>query len=153
MNLGAAFKNSDGSALANLASPRHGISFYLANNNPPVTIPHNQISTLFTSTTPYNWGAAPGSGMTVSGAFKEVMAPKVVEVVSSDALQTACNDLSKTGPIVSPWPAEFTTLNFYSLYKPGSSGIELDWRTFLVGVEFVGGQPYVVAMVHFQWEP
>jgi hypothetical protein len=152
-NLGAAFKNSDGKTLANLASPKHGITFYLVSNNPPVTVPANQVSTLFTSTTPINWGADDASSLNVTGTFKEVFAPKVVEVVSAAGLQTTCNDLSTAGNVVNPWPAEFTTINFYSLYKPGSTGVDLDWRTFLVGIEFVGGQPYVVSMVHFRWVP
>jgi hypothetical protein len=152
-NLGVAFKNSDGKTLANLASPKHGITFYLVHNNPPVTIPQNQVSTLFTSTTPINWGPAAASGQVVTGTFKDVMASKVVEVVTATGLQATCNDLSKAGNVVSPWPAEFATINFYSLYKPGSPGVDLDWRTFLVGIEFVGGQPYVVSMINYQWVP
>jgi hypothetical protein len=41
-----------------------------------------------------------------------------------------------------PWPHEFTNINYYTL-QPGSPGVELDWRTWLVGLEHSQGTPYL----------
>ncbi|MBE3037249.1 MAG: hypothetical protein IMZ62_00315, partial [Chloroflexi bacterium] len=48
---------------------------------------------------------------------------------------------------------EYANVNFYTVYKPGTPGVDLDFRYWLVGVEFVQGQPYVFALIHFAWEP
>ncbi|HCB01753.1 MAG TPA: hypothetical protein DEP19_05165 [Anaerolineae bacterium] len=55
---------------------------------------------------------------------------------------------------VQPVPAEYTNINFYTIYKPGTEQYGgLDWRAWIVGVEYVGGKPTLFALIHFQWEP
>ena len=45
-------------------------------------------------------------------------------------------------------------MNFYSVYYPGApANNNLDWRTWLVGMEYVDGKPYLYAMMQFFWEP
>jgi hypothetical protein len=51
------------------------------------------------------------------------------------------------------WLPQYANVNFYSVYKPGPAGNELSWRTILVGVGYVMGQPYVFSLMHLQWEP
>jgi hypothetical protein len=29
----------------------------------------------------------------------------------------------------------------------------LGWHTFLIGFEYVNGEPYVMSLVHYAWEP
>lgn len=107
---------------------------------------------IFASTASYNWGITPGSGADVVGTFKDKIQPKLLDVLNA-IYQTTCNDTSHTGPVTNPWPSEYINLNFYALYKPGAPGTELDWRTWIAGIEYVNGVPYIVALVHYQWAP
>jgi hypothetical protein len=152
-NLGNTLKNSNGAALAALVSPRHGVNIRLASFYAPNTINFSKTSVagIFTDTTLYNWGSAPCSDQIPGSTFKDEVQPKMLEVYNSPGLQTSCNDLSKVGTVAQPWPKEYTNINFYSLYKPGTPGIEDDWRTLLVGTEFVDSQPYVFALYNYQW--
>ncbi len=152
-NLGTALKNSDGAALAALVNAAHGVDIRFQSNNSPVNFNKTAVAGLFSSTTAYNWGPAPGSGQDVVGTFKDSILPKLLEVVNSANIQTSCNDVSKVGPVSQPWPFEYVNVNFYSLYKPGTAGTELDWRDWLVGIEFVDGKPYLFSLVNFQWVP
>lgn len=151
-NLGTALKNSDGAAFAALVSPKHGVDMRLANGDNPVNFSQTGVNSIFSSSSTYNWGAAPGSGQNVNGTFKDVMLPKLVEVYNS-SYQLTCNDTSKVGSISGPWPNSYTSINFYSVYKPATPGVDLDWRDFLVGIEYVNGQPYLFSLINFQWEP
>ncbi|RPH57548.1 MAG: SH3 domain-containing protein [Chloroflexi bacterium] len=150
-SLGTAIKNADGAAFAALVNEKHGVDVRLVSRNKPVNFNKTAAAGIFTSTASYSWGAAEGSGLETTGAFKDVMQPKLLEVFNA-ATTPACNDTSKTGTVSQPWPPEYSPFNFYSIHKPAASG-SLDWRTFLVGVEFVEGKPYVVSLVHFQWAP
>jgi hypothetical protein len=38
-------------------------------------------------------------------------------------------------------------------YKPGAAGQEQDWRTWLAGIEYSKGKPYLFALLHLFWEP
>jgi hypothetical protein len=50
------------------------------------------------------------------------------------------------------WP--YTGINYYSVYFPGTdANSKMDWRTWLVGVDYVGGKPYLYALMQFEWEP
>jgi hypothetical protein len=149
----AAVKSANGTALANLVSPRHGLAVrYSAYTSAPVILSKAAVVGIFTSTASYHWGTVPGGGMEAVGTFKDKIQPKLLEVLNATH-QTACNDTSHTGTLSHPWPSEYTNLNFYALYKPGTPGTELDWRTWIAGIEYVNGVPYIVALVNYQWEP
>ena len=50
------------------------------------------------------------------------------------------------------WP--YTGINFDSLYYPGTQANgNLDWHTWLLGMHYVNGKPYLYAIMQFQWEP
>lgn len=149
-NLGSALKSSSGTSLAALVNTKRGLDIRLAKYDAPVNFSKAAVASIFSSTTSYNWGSAPGAGDTVTGTFKDVMLPKLQEVYNSNYVWT-CDDPSRTGPVVDPWP--YLSINFYSVYKPATPGVELDWRNILAGIEYVGGQPYLFALVNYQWEP
>jgi hypothetical protein len=49
------------------------------------------------------------------------------------------------------WPYQG---DFYSIYFPGTEANgNLDWHTWLVGVEYVNNKPYVYALMQLFWEP
>jgi hypothetical protein len=151
-NFVSAMKNSDGEMLAGLVSPVHGMLVNLWRGG--ITIPFfpEYARWMFTSTYSHNWGPDGARGEDAIGSFHEVVLPKILEVLNA-TYTTTCNDASHTGAILEPWPATYANIGFYSLYKPGTPGVDLDWRTTLVGVEYVQGQPYVFAVINYQWEP
>ncbi len=150
-NLGAALKNVDGVALAALVSPKHGLDIRLVSNNAPVNYPQATASSIFTDTTTQNWGPAGASDVRVNGTFMDIIQPKLLDVYNS-SYQLSCNDASRLGRVNQPWPSEYTTINYYSIYKP-STGDAPSWRDFLVGIEYVNGQPYLFSLIYFEPGP
>lgn len=152
-SLKAALSRRDGDQLAELVSPAHGLNLNYFRTGNRVQFSPQEAASLFDSQVPVNWGTQPASGMDISGTFQDEVLPKLDEVLSSP-YDTACNDPA-LGPnnYIFQWPADNKNINFISLAKPGSPGIELDWRNWLVGVEYVNGEPYVFALMQLFWEP
>jgi hypothetical protein len=108
---------------------------------------------VFESTYEHNWGASPASGLDEVGSFHEVILPNLLDVFNA-SYTLSCNAVQTGGASYdTSWPAEYAGVNFYSVYRPGAAGDELNWRTWLVGVEYVGGQPVLFGLVHLAWEP
>jgi len=147
-DLGTALKNVDGPALAILVSPRHGLDIRLASTNAPVNYSKDEAASIFTNTTAQNWGVPPSGNVAVNGSFLDVIQPKLLEVYNANP-QLGCNDTARLGGIKQPWPAEYATINFYSLYKP-SVGDAPSWRDFLVGIEYVDGKPFLFSLIYFE---
>ena len=153
VNFGNALKTSNGETLAALVSPAHGMTVYLWRYGIAHTFKQNDARWVFDSTYEHNWGAAPASGLDTIGAFHEKVLPFLQEVFNANYSLT-CNSLGTAAQYgFNPWPVEYANVNYYTVYKPGTPGVDLDFRYWLVGVEFVQGQPYVFAVIHFAWEP
>jgi hypothetical protein len=152
-NLGKAFTARDGALLASLASPAHGVTVYLWRNGNGITFDREHARWVFDSTYSHNWGMAPASGLETIGSFQEQVLPELQDVFNASYSLT-CNSLG-TAPQygLAPWPEQYAHVNYYSVFKPGSPGVDLDWRYWLAGVDYVQGQPYVFALIHFAWEP
>lgn len=149
--LQAAFANSDGQTFASLVSPVHGVDVWLWNSGVPVNFDVEHARFAFTSDFVNDWGTHPASGIETSGTFPELILPELQDTFVASA-ERRCNDgdISSYG---NTWPAEYANINFYQVYRPGSPGVELDWNAFLVGVEYVNGQPYLFSLIHFIWTP
>jgi hypothetical protein len=152
-NFGNAVKRSDGAALSPLVSPDHGMSVRLWRNGSVVVFDQAHTQWIFTSSFSHDWGAAPGSGLDTVGSLHAQVLPKWQEVLNGS--YTSSCDTPQTGGASydTSWPASYTNINFYSLYKPGPAGNENSWRTLLVGVEYVHNQPYLFSVTQLQWEP
>jgi len=152
-NLGNALKTSNGETLASLVSPEHGMTIRLWRFGIAHTFKQSDARWVFASTYEHDWGEAPGSGLNTTGAFHVVVLPYLQEVFNASYSLT-CNSLG-TAPQYGyyPWPVEYTNINYYTVYKPGTPGVDLDFRYWLVGVEYIQGQPTVFALIHFAWEP
>lgn len=152
-NLDTALTTRNGVSLSALTSPAHGMTIYLWRYGNGITFMPDDARWVFDSTFSHNWGAAPASGLDSIGSFQVEVLPKLQEVFNASYTLT-CNSLG-TAPSYGgePWPALFTNVNFYTVWKAGTPGTDIDFRFFLVGVEFVGGQPYVFSLIHFAWEP
>ncbi|HEX7541004.1 MAG TPA: hypothetical protein VF352_02640 [Anaerolineales bacterium] len=154
--LGNALKTSNGQTLASLVSPAHGMAVRLWRYSAPIIFDREHARWVFDSTYEHNWGAAPGSGLDTVGAFHVVVLPKLLDVFNAPAPgYTLSCDAPQTGGASydTSWPVIYTNVNFYSLYKPGPVGNENSWRTLLIGVEYVQGQPYVFSVTQMDWEP
>ncbi len=155
-NFGNAIKTSNGGTLFPLVSPAHGMSVRLWRNGNAVVFDQAHAQWIFSSTYEHDWGAAPGSGLDTVGAIHVVVLPKWLDVLNAPApgYTLSCN-VPETGGASydTSWPAIYSNINFYSLYKPGPAGNELSWRTLLVGVEYVQAQPYIFSVTQMDWEP
>jgi hypothetical protein len=151
--LGSAVESSSGAVLSSLVSPIHGLTVvYIHNGNPKVYSPA-QVGSLFASSEVVDWGLGPGSGLPVTGSFADLVRPDLAAVLGA-SYTTVCNTIQLGGASYTvAWPPQWKNINFYSLYKPGSPAQEMDWMTWLVGVEYVAGQPYLFSLSRFNWEP
>jgi hypothetical protein len=153
-DLRSALANSDGGRLASLISPTHGMDVRFWRYGTLVNYDREHARFLFESTFQVNWGPAPGSGENTVGSFRQVVLPKLTEVFSANH-ERHCNDtLDLATFALEPVPPEYANINFFAVYKPGTDAFGgLDWRTWLAGIEYVGGTPYLFSLTHFQWEP
>jgi len=84
------------------------------------------------------------------GSFKDIIQPKLADVLNAPNMETYCDNLTKVFPLSNPWP--YPDYRYYNLYKPASAAF-FDFRTWLIGFEYVNGQPYISALVTIVWEP
>jgi hypothetical protein len=153
-NLDGALTSNNGVQLAALVSPAHGMTVFLSRySGKSVTFWPQDARWVFDSTYEHDWGMHPASGLEITGSFQDAVLPKLQDVFNATYTLT-CNSLG-TAPQYgfSPWPEEYANVNYYTVLKPGTPGIDLDWRYWLVGVEYIQGRPYIFALIHFEWEP
>jgi hypothetical protein len=152
-----AIKTQDGEALSRLVSPVHGLTIQHNWWNPPVKLDSSDvIRNIFFSTTDFDWGTADGSGEPLVGPFKDIILPKLQDVVGTEFTRH-CNILesgtSAGGTAGSlTWPAEYANMNYEALYRAAPAGDEMNWRTWVVGFDYVGGVPYIASVVQYAWE-
>jgi hypothetical protein len=143
----------DGPRLAELISPRHGLIVRHDSWNPEVQLEAEAVRGLFRNPIVQDWGILRDSQVQVLGTFEETILPMLDQVFNA-APEVSCNQLGAGSSAQDPrWPGEYENLNFYSFYRPAPDpGNRLNWHTWAVGIEYVGAQPYVVLLVHFQGE-
>jgi len=153
-NLGTAVNTTDGELFMALISPAHGLDVTYIRNGTTANYSPEEAGWVFQSTYEVDWGAAAGSGESVTGTFPEIVLPGLQDVFKN--LNTFCNQIKLGGATYeAEWPPKYANLNFYSLHNPGNdpSFDGLDWRTWLAGVEYVDGKPYLFSLSNNQWEP
>lgn len=150
--LEAAIRGRDGQALAALISPVHGLQLHVNRLSDAVRIRPEQAVTLFTDETPVRWGVHPASAMEIVGPFRQAVLPDLLDVIDRPH-ERHCGLLVPPVTYQPAWPEAYRAFNFYSLHRPGTPGNELDWRTWVVGIAYVDGQPYVAVLMQFFWEP
>jgi hypothetical protein len=150
-SLKTALQTSNGPALAALVSPTHGMDARLYRDGRIVNYDQTHAKFLFESTYSVDWGPAPGSGMETMGSFHQTIIPDLLDVFSKNYTLT-CNQVQVGGASYqAAWP--YTGINFYSVYYPGSTSGGNDWHTWLLGMHYVHGKPYLYAIMQFKWEP
>ena len=148
----SALQTSNGTLFASLVSPVHGMDARLYRAGRVVNYDREHAKFLFDSTFQVNWGTAPGSDLETKGSFHEILVPALLDVFNKNYTLT-CNQIQVGGTTYqTAWP--YTGINFYSVYFPGSQGNgSLDWHTWLLGMTYTNGKPYLYAILQFQWEP
>ena len=148
----SALQNSNGTLLASLVSPVHGMDARFYRKGRIVNYDSVHAKFLFDSTFVVNWGIAPGSGLETQGAFHELFVPALLDVFNKNFTLT-CNQIQVGGTTYQAlWP--YTGINFYSVFYPGSQGNgSLDWHTWLLGMDYSNGRPHLYAIMQFRWEP
>ncbi len=151
-NLKSALQTSNGDLLASLVSPVHGMDVRLYRDGRVVPYDQTHAKFLFETTFEVDWGVSPGSGQHTIGSFHEVILPALLDVFSKN-YTLGCNQVLVGGTTYqASWP--YSGINFYSVYFPGTSANgNLDWHTWLIGIHYVNGKPYLYALINFQWEP
>ncbi|HXF86357.1 MAG TPA: hypothetical protein VNK49_13310 [Anaerolineales bacterium] len=142
---------ADGVLLSSLVSPAHGMDARYFRDGKVVNYKPEQAKFLFETTFEVNWGADPGSGEDKIGSFHDVIVPKLVSIFEG-YYQLHCNQLVYGGASYNvTWPYAG---DYYSVYFPGSEQYGyLDWHTWVIGIEYVDGKPYIYAIMQFFWEP
>ena len=153
-SLKTALLNSNGELLSTLVSPAHGLDLRLWRYGTVANYSPEEAQWVFQSDYVVSWGPAPGSGEETSGTFTAQPLPKLKEVFSAN-YSLHCNDTLDLATFsLVPWPPEYSNINFYTIYKPGTDQYGgLDWRTWTVGIEYVQGRPTLFSLIHYQWEP
>lgn len=143
---------ANGPLLATLVSPSHGMDARLFRSGRVVNYDPAHAKFLFASTFVVDWGLAPGSGLPTQGSFHDLVVPALADVFSR-AYTLSCNQIQVGGTTYqAAWP--YPGIDFYSVYFPGSAANgNLDWHTWLLGIKYEGGKPYLYAIMQFQWEP
>ncbi|HEX9332068.1 MAG TPA: hypothetical protein VF896_09285, partial [Anaerolineales bacterium] len=149
--LKGSMNQSNGDMFAGLVSPTHGVNVHLWAHSPAVNFSTTSAKTVFTSTDIYNWGTGP-SLTPDTGTFKDIIQPKLQEVLNAPNMETYCDNLTNISPsTLNPWP--YPNIHYYNLYKPSTPSTDLNFRTWLIGFEYINNQPYLYAMVTIVWGP
>ncbi len=148
----SSLQSANGSLLASLVSPVHGMDVRLYRESRVVNYDQAHAKFLFTSTFQEDWGRAPASGVDIKGSFHQLIVPDLLEVYDLN-YTLSCNQIQVGGTSYKAiWP--YPDINFYSLFFEGSQGNgSLDWNTLLIGMHYVNGKPYLYAIMRFRWEP
>ena len=143
--------NSDGPLLASLVSPASGMDVRYFRDGTVINYRSDQAQFLFETTFEVDWGTAPGSGEMKRGAFHIVVVPDLVRLFSQP-YTLHCNELKFGGATYQP---EFPyDKGFYSIHFPGTQANgSMDWHTWVAGIEYVDGRPYIYALMQLFWEP
>jgi hypothetical protein len=155
-NLLASFKTavttSNGALLASLVSPTNGIEVRAFRNGRVITYDRDHAEFLFVTTWQAPWGNHPASGREVNGAFHEIIVPELLKVFTQ-TYTLECRKIQTGGATYKPeWPYQGT--KFFSAYFAGTqANNNLDWYTWVIGIDTVNDKPYISTLIPFFWEP
>jgi len=141
---------ADGELLGSLVSPNGMEVRYFRNGNVVTYTPY-QASFLFETTFEANWGNDPASGLEKIGSFHDVIVPDLVSIFNQ-SYTIQCNEIRHGGATYEvTWPY---SKDFYSFYYPGTEvNGNLDWHTWVIGVEYNNNEPSIYALMQYYWEP
>lgn len=146
-----ALEDGNGATLTSLVHPQRGLLVRLNWWNNEVRFSHSEIPNLFSASEGQNWGYEDGSGAPIEGTFTEIVVPLLDRDFAGDP-QIHCNELIAGGTAgIVQLPFEYSGINYYAVHRPATDN-ELDWGTWVLGIEYWDGKPYLSFLVHYQWE-
>lgn len=147
-----AIENRDGDLLAEISNPERGLRIRRYWNSDGVRFENQQINNVFNLTQSYFWGVADGSGEDVNGSFSDIVVP-LLDRNLVGSTEVGCNEILQGGTAgLVQLPFRYEGANYYSMHRPAEAGNELDWGTWVVGIERWQGEYFVSFLVHFEWE-
>ena len=148
-----ALVNEDGEGLSQLVAEGRSLRVRRHWWNPEVSFNKDEVAILFESEQSYSWGIADGSGNPIEGTFSEVIHPILERNLMAHS-ERGCNEILHGGTAgLVQLPPSYNGINYYSFYRPaGPDEFELDWGSWVMGIEVWQGQPYLSNMVHYEWE-
>lgn len=148
-----AIASGDEAALAEMVNPERGLHVWVNWWNPEVWLTGAQAENLLGDDTVHDWGVEDGSGNEIQGSFQEIILP-LLERDLLPAGEIACNEILHGGTAgIVQLPEGVDRLNYYAFYRPpGPDQVEMDWGTWVVGVERWQGADQIAFLVHFNWE-
>ncbi|NIS79426.1 MAG: hypothetical protein GTO14_04275 [Anaerolineales bacterium] len=149
--LGRSILEQDGQSLLGIVNPNRGLIFRHNWWNPEVAVAPESVSGIFSDLTEIEWGVLSGSDFPIRGSFQQLIIPQLLDVFEHEP-QVSCNELLiglTTREMI--WRGEYRNLNFYAFHRPApTGGNDFDWRTWVVGIEYLGGQPYLTLLIQYR---
>jgi hypothetical protein len=149
-SLKASMLRANGPLLSSIVSP-NGMEVRYFHNGKAIKYTSHQAQFLFETTYEANWGEHPASGLEKKGTFHDVVVPDLIRIFNT-SYTLHCNEIRYGGatyPVTWPYNKDF-----YSIYYAGTeTNGYMDWHTWVAGIEYVGGKPYLYALIQFFWEP
>ena len=148
--LKGSMNQSNGSLFASLISPSHGLNLNYWPSSPTVQYSSATAQAAFTDPQARDWGSGGGSGAMDTGTFAQVVQPQMVDVLNSP-YQLNCNALVYGQTYTNVTAYASSNMPYYSVVKPPTN--VMDWKVWLIRIEYVNGQPYLSGAMHYVWEP
>jgi hypothetical protein len=147
-----AVTSSNGTLLGSLVSQKHGLNMNYWASSTTVNYTATTAQTVFSDAQSINWGSGGGSGVGDVGTFAQIVQPQMIDVLSS-TYQLNCDEIVYGASYTNVLQYQYanTNIHFYSVIKPPTN--VMDWKVWLVRIEYVNGQPYLFGTVHYVWEP
>jgi hypothetical protein len=145
-----AVNQSNGALLGSLVSPTHGLKLNYWPSSSPVPYTSATAQTAFTDPQVREWGSGEGSGIVDTGTFAQIIQPQMIDVLNSP-YQLNCNALSYGQTYTSVTTYASNNTPYYSVVKPPTT--DMDWKVWLLRIEYVNGQPYLSGATHYVWAP
>lgn len=131
-------------------SPAHGLYVQYNRAEPAIHMSDRAAAERMMSGEDMEWGTGI-SGEPIVGSAPDLVFDELARGLRSQDAMTCNAIVSGATAYDVALPASFQNVNYYSLHLAGTS--EYDWVTWVVGVEYVEGVPYILSMHRFGWEP
>lgn len=147
-----AVAEEDGKLLRDLVHRDRGLRVRLNWWNEEILLAGEDIQTIFRAQKKYDWGTEEGSGEKIRGSFSEVAMPRLERDLLG-ATTWGCDQGIFGGTAgATVLPEGYEAVRYYSAHRAAPAEQELDWGTWLIGVERWEGQYYISYLVHYRWE-
>lgn len=147
-----AITNEDGDLLGELVHPDRGLRLRLNWWNEEIIVTGEDVQALFRAQKEYNWGIEDGSGEEIRGSFSAIVMPRLERDLLGATTWSCDEGLFGNTAGATVLPDGYEAVRFYSAHRAPPAEQEMDWGTWLIGVERWQGRYYISYLVHYRWE-